>query len=134
MSHKKAITKNYVTELCEKIKRGERPGKEDEDFISRKMFIREMMPHIKSFLSEGYSYKEIAVFLEHVSGDYLKKAVAEDAENTNFQEVVTDTPKVDAAKKVAVPQTADKSQKAEKAAEVRIPCKGCAGRKLKSKK
>ncbi len=133
MSHKKAITKNYLKELCEKIKRGERPCKEDEDFISRKVFIREMMPHIKSFLSEGYSYKEIAVFLEHVSGDDLKKAVAA-AEDTSLQEVVTDTPKTDAAQKVAVAQMADKKQKVEKEAELRIPCKGCDGRKLKPKK
>ncbi len=134
MSHKKAITKAYIVELCDKIKNGEKPGKEDDAFVSRKMFIREMMPHVKAFLAEGYSYKEIAVFLDHVSGDDLKKAVADDAENTSLQEVVIDTPKAGAAKKVAVAQMADKKQKVEKEAELRIPCKGCDGRKLKPKK
>ena len=129
MSHKKAITKAYIVELCDKIKNGEKPGKEDDAFVSRKMFIREMMPHVKAFLAEGYSYKEIAVFLDHVSGDDLKKAVADDAENTkpveNVNTLIDETKKT--TKFNAAPKTGEKE-------DIRVPCKGCSGRKVKPTK
>ena len=38
-----------------------------------------MLPHVKRFLAEGYTYKEIAKFLGHVSVTDLKKAIAKDA-------------------------------------------------------
>jgi hypothetical protein len=76
----KVITAEYVADLCRRIGEGETPKKNTE--ISAKEFIGQMMPHVKSFLARGYTYKEIVGFLGHVSVTDLKKAVAREAAAT----------------------------------------------------
>jgi hypothetical protein len=71
------ISIDYVQDLCARIEQGETPRKNDA--LSPKEFIRQVLPHVKNFLAQGYSYKEIAAFLGHVSHEDLKKAVAKEA-------------------------------------------------------
>jgi len=73
MSAKK-ITVDYVTDLHARIDRGETPRKVND--LSPKEFIQQMLPHVKNFLTQGYTYREIAEFLGHISSSDLKKAVA----------------------------------------------------------
>ncbi|MDR1489582.1 MAG: hypothetical protein LBS65_03720 [Desulfovibrio sp.] len=72
----KVITAEYVAEITGRIEQGEKPRKNTE--ISAKEFIRQMLPHVKNFLAQGFSYKEIAGFLGHVSVADLKKAIVKD--------------------------------------------------------
>lgn len=72
----KSITREYVDELVSRIGQGETPKKNTE--ISAKEFVRQMLPHVKNFVAQGYAYKEIADFIGHVSAADLKKAVAKD--------------------------------------------------------
>jgi hypothetical protein len=104
----KNITVDYVTELHARIKRGETPQKIDK--LSPKEFIRQMLPHVKSFLTQGYTYKEIADFFGHISSGDLKKAVAKE------------NPAPTEKKQSKAGQTA-------KTVSARIPCKNCKGRK-----
>jgi hypothetical protein len=69
----KSISVDYVTALCARIEQGETPQKNND--LSPKEFIRQMLPHVKKFLEQGYTYKEIAEFLGHISSGDLKKAV-----------------------------------------------------------
>jgi hypothetical protein len=73
----KNITVEYVEDLCARIEQGEMPRKINA--LARKEFVRQMLPHVKIFLEQGYTYKEIADFLGHISASDLKKAVAKDA-------------------------------------------------------
>jgi len=72
----KNIPIDYVTDLCVRIGQGERPQKINE--LSSKEFIRQMLPHVKIFLAQGYTYKEIANFFGHISSGDLKKALAKE--------------------------------------------------------
>jgi hypothetical protein len=101
------ISVDYVKDLCARIEQGEKPQKNDT--LSPKEFIRQVLPHVKIFLAQGYSYKEIAAFLGHISSGDLKKAVAKEAPAPE-------------AKKAA------KTGQAEKATSL-IPCKKYKGRK-----
>ncbi len=76
----KSVTTEYVDELIGRIKRGETLKKNTE--ISSKEFIKRMLPHVKSFVAEGFEYKEIAEFLGHVSAADLKKAVLKEGSDT----------------------------------------------------
>ena len=76
----KPITAEYAAELCQRIEQGGVPEKSTE--ISFKEFISQVLPYVKKFLAEGYTYKEIAKFLGHVSATDLKKALAKDAMET----------------------------------------------------
>ena len=107
MSAKK-ITADYVADLHARIERGETPRKIDE--LSSKEFIRQMLPHVKNFLVQGYTYKEIAEFFGHVSSGDLKKIVVKE----NF--VLAEEKKM-----VAV--------QVEKTGHSRIPCKKSKRRK-----
>jgi hypothetical protein len=71
------ISAEDLAEVCARIERGEKPEKTNE--ISSKDFIGRMLPHVKAFLEQGYTYREIAEFLGHVSAGALRKAVAKDA-------------------------------------------------------
>ena len=82
----KPITAEYVADLCHRIEQGETPQKNTD--ISRKEFLRQMLPHVENFLAQGYTYKEISTFLGQVSVTDLKKAVAkEDAETARKKKV-----------------------------------------------
>lgn len=72
----KTISEDYVADLCARIEKGENPRKIKE--LSPKKFIRQMLPHVKKFLEQGYTYKEIAEFLGYISSGNLKKAVAKE--------------------------------------------------------
>jgi hypothetical protein len=72
----KNITVDYVADLCARIERGEKPRKINN--LSFEEFIRRMLPHVKNFLAQGYTYKEIAEFFGHISSGDLKKAVAKE--------------------------------------------------------
>ena len=72
----KNITLEYVAGLYARMERGETPRKNTD--IAPRDFIRQMLPHVKNFLAQGYTYKEIAEFLGHVSAGDLKKAVAKE--------------------------------------------------------
>jgi hypothetical protein len=72
----KVITAEYLAEITGRIEQGEKPRKNTE--ISAKEFTRQMLPHVKNFLAQGFSYKEIAGFLGHVSAADLKKAIGKD--------------------------------------------------------
>ena len=73
----KNITVEYAEELRARIEQGEMPRKINA--LSRKEFVRQMLPHVKLFLGQGYTYKEIANLLGYISGGDLKKAVAKDS-------------------------------------------------------
>jgi len=73
----KNIPVDYVADLCTRIEQGETPRKSNA--LAPKEFLRQMLPHAKVFLAQGYTYKEIADFLGHISADDLKKAVAKEA-------------------------------------------------------
>lgn len=102
------IAADYVTDLHARIEQGEKPRKINE--LSSKEFIRQMLPHVQKFLAQGYTYKEIAVFLGHISAGDLKKAVAKE----------DPTPAMGNKSKAGL--TAN-------ALTTRIPCKQCKGRK-----
>ena len=72
----KSIAADYVADLLHRIGQGEMPQKNAE--ISLKEFLKQILPHVKQFLAQGYTYKEIAKFLGQVSVTDLKKAVAKD--------------------------------------------------------
>jgi hypothetical protein len=72
----KNIPLEYVAGLYARMERGETPRKNTD--IAPRDFIRQMLPHVKNFLAQGYTYKEIAEFLGHVSAGDLKKAVAKE--------------------------------------------------------
>ncbi|MDR3177091.1 MAG: hypothetical protein LBU06_11245 [Desulfovibrio sp.] len=72
----KVITAEHVAEITGRIGQGEKPRKNTE--ISAKEFVMQMLPHVKNFLEQGFSYKEIAGFLGHVSASDLKKAIVKD--------------------------------------------------------
>ena len=82
MTDKKIITPEYLAGLLSKIAQGERPQKVSS--ISQKAFLEQMLPHVKAFLAQDYTYKAIAEFIGHISISDLKKAVkkslAEDKE------------------------------------------------------
>jgi len=82
MADKKIITPEYLTELLSRIAKGERPQKIVT--ISQKAFVEQMLPHVKDFLAQDYTYKAIAEFIGHVSVAELrkvvKKSLAEDKE------------------------------------------------------
>ena len=73
----KAISAEYIAGICARIENGETPRKIPE--VSLDDFIRQMLPHVRSFLEQGYSHKEIAEFLGYVSAGALRKAVEKDA-------------------------------------------------------
>jgi len=72
----KNISVDYVKELCARIEQGETPRKNDA--LSPGEFIRQLLPHVKKFLAQGYTYKEIADFFGHISSGDLKKAMAKE--------------------------------------------------------
>jgi hypothetical protein len=74
------VTAEHVADICRRIAQGETPKRNME--LSLKEFTRQMLPHVKDFLAQGYTYKEIAEFLGHVSVADLKKAVARDTSET----------------------------------------------------
>lgn len=78
MGSKKILTKAYVEELLRRVEAGERPQK-DSDEISKKMFIHQMMPCIRTLQLEQYTLAEIARFIGYVSAEKLEKALGEAA-------------------------------------------------------
>jgi len=104
----KNIPVDYVTDLCARIGQGERPRKINE--LSPKEFIRQMLPHVKIFLTQGYTYKEIAEFLGHISSSDLKKALAkEDSAQATGKKLKTGQAK----KKLPPSSPGKKSKKSE---------------------
>ena len=101
----KRITAYYVTDLHARIAQGETPIKLNE--LSRKEFILQMLPHVKSFLTRGYTHKEIAEFIGHVSSGDLKKALAKETPSP----AVKKTPKAEGTKKTLIGQTPGKKGK-----------------------
>ena len=84
----KPITADYVADLSRRIEQGETPQKNTD--ISCREFLIQMLPHVKIFLEQGYTYKEISKFLGQVSVTDLKKAVAkENAETVRAKKVST---------------------------------------------
>jgi len=71
---KPAITQEYVEHLRANIAKGRKP-KKTPIILSRKAFIKEMLPEISSFLAEGYDYKNIAEFLGPVTPEEVRKVV-----------------------------------------------------------
>ena len=129
----KTITAEHVAEVRARIERGEKPRKIDENQLSPKEFIQQMLPHVKTFLVQGYTHEEIAEFLGQLSVHDLKKALEKDAP-------VFTKKKEDKEKKEKKDKKADREARAmeaisEQAAQTlavpaaRIPCKGCKGRK-----
>jgi hypothetical protein len=74
MSDKKTLTRDYLKETLEKIQAGDKPHKNPEE-ISKKEFLKALLPHLRSFRKDGYSPKEIAVFVGGVSASDIKKAL-----------------------------------------------------------
>ncbi len=110
----KPITEEYVADLCRRIEEGEEPKKDTE--ISVKEFTRRMLPHLKEFLTKGYTHKEIAEFFGHVSVADLKKAVAKDVPEKKPESKLDNKPaktadKKEPAKTVAVKASAKTSAK-----------------------
>lgn len=121
----KNIPVDYVEDLCARIGRGETPRKINE--LSPKEFIRQMLPHVKIFLAQGYTYKEIAEFLGHISSGDLKKTLAKvdpaPATGKNLKKALAKAdPATATGKKL-------KDGQAEKTVPARIPCKKCKGSK-----
>ena len=69
----KIITAEHVANTLKKIEQGEMPKRNTK--ISQKEFAAQMLPHVKRFLAQGYTYKEVADFLGHITASDLKKAV-----------------------------------------------------------
>jgi len=107
----KNITVEYVADLHARIERGESPKKINE--LSPKEFIREMLPHVKKFLAQGYTHKEIALFLGYISSGDLKKAVAKES----LASATATTPKAKQVEKTTVAPVSLKKGKAGKASE-----------------
>ncbi|MDR1945783.1 MAG: hypothetical protein LBQ51_01255 [Desulfovibrio sp.] len=97
MSEKKMVTREYIEELRAGIAQGNKPARAGEGPVSKKEFIRLMLPDVRNFLKEGYACKEIAAFLGHVTADDLKKAVERDAEEKSPVRKI-DVKKADAKK------------------------------------
>jgi len=69
----KIITAEHVANTLKRIEQGETPRKDTK--ISSKEFAMRMLPHVKRFLAQGYTYKEIAEFLGHIATSDVKKVV-----------------------------------------------------------
>ena len=129
----KTITAEHVAEVRARIERGEKPRKIDDNQVSPKEFIRQMLPHVKTFLVQGYTCEEIAEFLGQVSVRDLKKALEKDA--PVFTKKKDDTEKKDKKDKKAgrearaMAALSEQTAQAPTAPATRIPCKGCKGRK-----
>lgn len=118
----KMITTEYANELSLRIEQGERPRKTGEDAIAPKDFVQRMLPHIKAFLIQGYTHKEIAKFLGHVSGEDLKKAVEKDAA-TLKKVLKKDAATLRKEEKSSKSGNADEQNEATKPASTPAPCK-----------
>jgi len=121
----KIITAEHVANTLKKIEQGEMPKRNTK--ISQKEFAAQMLPHVKRFLAQGYTYKEIADFLGHITASDLKKAVekdhpSEEKENKKASKKAKavapteDVKHAPAAEKTAVPLSPDKENTAKKSA------------------
>ncbi|MDR2695374.1 MAG: hypothetical protein LBC79_03225 [Deltaproteobacteria bacterium] len=109
----KNISVDHVKDLCARIEQGATPRKNEA--LSPREFIRQMLPHVKKFLAQGYTYKEIAEFLGYISSGDLKKAVAKEDPAL----AVKKAPKAEQTEKVAVGWAPCKKPKERKAPQ---PC------------
>lgn len=124
----KMISTEYLNELNLRIEQGERPKKTGEDAMTPKEFIQRMLPHIKTFLVQGYTHKEIAKFLGHVSSEDLKKALEKDAaalKKVSKKDAIAS----EKGEKASKNKKADEPGETAKPTTARIPCKSCKGRK-----
>jgi DNA-binding transcriptional MerR regulator len=125
----KMISKEYLTELNLRIEQGERPKKTGEDAITSKDFLQRMLPHIKTFLAQGYTHKEIAKFMGHVSAEDVKKVLEKDADALKKIMLRKDAAASRKEEKTSKNKEADEPGEAAKAAAAPIPSKNCKGRK-----
>lgn len=129
----KTIPAEHIADVRARIERGEKPRKMDENQVSPKEFIQQMLPHVKTFLVQGYTYREIAEFLGQVSVGDLKKALEKDApvfEKKKEGKEKNDKKDKKAGREArATVTTSEQAPQAPASQAARIPCKGCKGRK-----